>query len=105
MTEIKQKNSEKYSRVDIALVSFCRTIAILSVPTACIWLTNLDLSPYPGPTNPADDFGIGLLFGALFSSFFVAYVLKIRSSLRATLLTIGITSGVLVILFNTSIYL
>jgi hypothetical protein len=117
MTETKHKNSENDSQIYNVLVNFGITLAVLFVPAVCMGIVAFFYcitECSPSSTDPElNRLGYNLgafipiigFFSAIVISCFVAYILKMRETFRGTLLTIGMTSGVLIAVFMVSMYL
>jgi hypothetical protein len=119
MTEIKQKNSENNSQIDIfdVLSTIVITVCVLAVPAICMGIFAYFYcitECSPSSIDPAlNQLGYNLggaipiigLFSTIIISCFVGYILKMRETFWGTLLTIVITSGVLIAVFMVSMYL
>jgi hypothetical protein len=113
MTEIKQKNSENGSRGSSIFKTFVITVAVLFVPTICMFFSIILYGfarPFPPHPYEADLLShaekianwlpLAGFFGAIVSSWFVVSVLKMRDKLSAALLAVVMTGSVLFVIYT-----
>jgi hypothetical protein len=105
MTEIEQQYSEHEPDADAGCLVIGITIAVLFVPTIVMWyfaVSHCWTCVSVSGNMLASYLPCIALFSAIGIGLFVVYVLKVRSSLWATLLTIAMTSSILIMVYSAS---